>query len=185
MVTLQTKLFLGHIRNKDETGDLLLTDLEFTQVHSGLEHSILHSHTPLTFLLWTEKTWMTDYKRILHHTQGEIKIDKQWLPSRQRKHDRFLMNAFSTFTSDKSLLQILNNCRLYLQIFTLSDITSSDGRTLLKHPLNGHKSPHFSSAINWPVQSRPSTATWKLFSSTVKEIFCATNSNRLIRPLGS
>ena len=184
MAALQTKLFLGHVRNQDETGSLLLTDLEFTQVHSGLEHSILHPKTSLHFLIWTEKTWMTDYKQILHHTQGEIKIDHQWLPSKQRKHDRFLMHAFSHHITDRALLKILNNCRLYLQIFTLSDITSGDGRSILKHPLFGQKSPHFSSAINWPVQSKPSSATWKIFSSTVKKIFCVPNSNKLLRPLG-
>ena len=42
METLQTKLLLGHLRNGDETGQLLLADLEYTQIISGLEHSILH-----------------------------------------------------------------------------------------------------------------------------------------------
>ena len=134
MAILQTKLLVCHIRNSDETGKLLITDLEYTQLMSGLEHPILHQKTSLQLLIWTEHSWMTDYKKILQETQGEIKISNQWTPSKQRKHNKFLMLTFSQYTNDRESFRILNNCRLYLQIFTLADITSSEGTKILKKP---------------------------------------------------
>merc|ERR1712183_568249 len=57
MIIQQTKLFLGHIRNKDETGRLLISKLEYTQLVSGIGQPILHNSTPTSFLQWTPTTW--------------------------------------------------------------------------------------------------------------------------------
>ena len=42
MTIQQTKLLLGHIKNDDETGKLLITNLEYTQLMSDLEYPILN-----------------------------------------------------------------------------------------------------------------------------------------------
>ena len=165
MEILQTKLLLEHIRNGYETGKLLITDLEYNQLISGLEYPILPQKTSLQFLILTEHTWMTDYKKILQETQGELQISNQWLPSKQRKHEKFLMTTFSKYTNDKESLKILYNCRLYLQIFTLVDIISSDGIKILKNPLYGNKNPHAYSTLTWPKQQKPEKAPWKNFQT--------------------
>ena len=50
MTIQQTKLLLGHMRNGDETGKLLTTDLEYTQIYSSIDTPILHRTTPPHFL---------------------------------------------------------------------------------------------------------------------------------------
>ena len=184
MIIQQTKLLLGHMRNGDETGKLLTTDLEYTQIYSGIDTPILHRTTPPHFLQWREPSWMTNYKRILLDTNGEITINQQWLPSPQRKHDRFLMPTFYKFIPDKQSLIHLNNCRLYLQIFSISDLVSADGTKLLKHPLNGTRLLHCHSSLTWPHQKRPQKETWKFFSQVVRKIFCKPNTYTLKKPLG-
>ena len=151
METLQTNLLLGHIRD----GKLLVSDLDYTQILSGMKHSILHQKTPSHFIKRTEHTWMTDYKRILQETKGGVKISNQWLPSRQSKHNKFSMPIFHQFIQNQPSLKQLNNWRLYLQIFALSDLTYTEGTKLLKNPLNGVWSAHFISTFNWPNQKRP------------------------------
>ena len=71
----QTKMFLGYLRNEDETGKMLTSELEFTQLISGWTYPILHQQTPLFFLKWTPDMWITNFKRILHNLDGHVRIN--------------------------------------------------------------------------------------------------------------
>ena len=62
MAINQIKLFMGHIRNKDDTGKLLLSELEYVQLISGMQHPILNRSTKNTFLKWTPSCWITNFK---------------------------------------------------------------------------------------------------------------------------
>ena len=92
---------------------------------------------------------MLDYKLQIYTQshQWRNKIENQWQPLLQRKKDVFLMNAYSKFTKDTHTLKIMNNCRIHLRIITLSDITSADGKKLVKTQLYGHQSPSFMSEL--------------------------------------
>ena len=61
-----------------------------------------------------------------------------------KKKDIFLIETFEKRYKDEYTPQKINKYRLYLKIFTLSDITSSDGTHILKYPLTGNLSPSFS-----------------------------------------
>ena len=123
---------MGHIRNKDDTGKLLLSELEYVQLISGMQYPILNKSTKTIFLKWTPSCWIANFKQILNHIDGETRIENQWQPSLQRKKDVFLMEAYAKFTNNINTLKILNNCRIHLKIITLSDITSADGTKLIK-----------------------------------------------------
>ena len=129
-------------------------------------------------------TWITDFKKVLHEYGGEVILEGSWTPTLQRKHDIALMEYFSAHIPDKETLQLLNNCRLYLQIFTLSDISSSDGTKLTKCALSGHRNPAFQTLLHWPKQKRPSNKTWKRFSHILRTHFCTPHSLQLTVPLG-
>ena len=98
MAINQIKLFIGHVRNNDDTGKLLISELEYVQLISGIQHPVLNKGTPTHFLKWTPQCWITNFKLILSHIEGETKIANQWTPSLQRKNDIFLMEAFHKFT---------------------------------------------------------------------------------------
>ena len=51
-------------------------------------------------------------------------------PSREK--DKSIMSCFSKNSEDHSILKKLNYCRQYLNVTTLSDITSTDGTTVCK-----------------------------------------------------
>ena len=159
----EIKLFIGHIRNKDDTGKLSLSELEYVQLISGMQCPILNKSTKNTFLKWTPSCWITNFKQILKHIDGETRIENQWQSSLQRKKDVFLMEPYAKFTKDINTLKILNNCRIHLKIITLSDIISADGKKLIKTQLNGHQSPSFTSELVWPKQKRPDKKSWEIF----------------------
>ena len=110
LATQQTKIFLGHIRNGDETGKLLINELEFTQLHSGLTQPILNRKTPIDFITWTPDTWITNYKLILNKLNGEMTLENTWTPKLLRKHNISLMEFLSSCIKEKETFRIINNC---------------------------------------------------------------------------
>ena len=76
---------MGHVRNKDDTGKLLQSKLEYVQLTPGLQHPVLNRSTQSTFLKWTPSCWITNFKCILTHIDGETKIENQWKPSLHHK----------------------------------------------------------------------------------------------------
>jgi hypothetical protein len=64
-------------------------------------------------------------------------------------------------------LQEINRCRLYLQVFFLSDITDHIGRNIEDWVKQGHKQ-NSNSKWEWPVQQRPTS--WKAWKQAVDEV---------------
>jgi hypothetical protein len=62
-------------------------------------------------------------RKFLHAIEGSISVDEPFVPATPRQHDSYLMNMAMTFGrfSDANI-RLLNFCRLYLQVVTLSDI---------------------------------------------------------------
>jgi hypothetical protein len=68
-------------------------------------------------------TWITDLWEFLQHFSIELHDQAgQLLP--QRIHDKFLMEEFRKTFSGHELKQ-LNECRMFLEAVTLSDIVSA------------------------------------------------------------
>jgi hypothetical protein len=67
-------------------------------------------------------------------------------------------------------LEALNRCRIFLQVLTLSDITSADGRQLIVPILNGNKLVDRRSNLTWPVQQRPPPSDWRVWSSALSHL---------------
>ena len=184
LATQQTKIFLGYILNRDETGKLLPNKLEYTQQYSGYTHPILNRKTPTKFFNWTPDTWITNYKRILHILNGEMVVNNVWIPKLLCKKDVALMEYFSIHIEERATLKLINNCQMYLQIFTLAEMCSSDGTKFTKCSLYGHRNPSFHTLLHWPKQKRPSNFTWATFRSILCTHFCIPNSLQLLKPLG-
>ena len=67
-------------------------------------------------------------------------------------------------------LETLNRCRLYLQVFTLSDITSADGTTLIHHILQEEQLTDRKSCLSWPTQQHTQWADWILWSTALEHL---------------
>jgi hypothetical protein len=123
-------LILRHLRAYTTLGTILHQALEAYQVHACLLHPPLEytQHIPYVYALWINTS-----RTFLHKIDGKITI--QTLPPLPllRLHDNSIMQiAIDQNTFTKHELQLLNNCRLFLQITNLAEITNNSGTEI--HP---------------------------------------------------
>jgi hypothetical protein len=91
----------------------------------------------------------------------QVEVEHHWLPMLQRENDIMLMDFFMMLNFSPSQIKIINSCRLFLQVLTLSDITVEDGKSILPNCIQGLPSPDRISTLKWPTQLRPQIAAWK------------------------
>ena len=97
----------------------------------------------------------------------DMECDSQpWLLP-QRTYDRFIMEEISQLPNvtpmDLKYAQCCRHCRLFLGITTLTDITTSDGKTIAEWTLtHGLDNPR-PSPLLYPNQIRPNSTVWKVF----------------------
>ena len=87
------------------------------------------------------------------------------------------------FTRDE--LQSINRCRLYMQIFFLSDIVFGNGRVVLQEILDEQMISQRKSQWKWPRQTRPPPRDWNLFHIALHEVWIHSETQQLERPLGT
>ena len=66
-------------------------------------------------------------------------------------------------------LKIVNRCRIYLRVSTLSDIASGDGSKLNQSVFN--QTPFLRDHYNCPVQGKPPQKDWKVWNYVIKHCF--------------
>jgi hypothetical protein len=58
----------------------------------------------------------------------------------------------------------INECRLYLQVLTISDLSTACGTHILPEVFKGRRNPDRISTLHWPTTQRPTAwASWKRF----------------------
>lgn len=103
-----------------------------------------------------------------------------WLPPTQCKCNSFIMEKFTSLTQDSKTLQILNRCRIYLQVILLSDIVDTSGHTILLGVKQGALY-HRKSKLQWPIQGIPPRQDWQVWH---KFLLHLESRGNLIQPLG-
>ena len=89
---------------------------------------------------------------------------------------------------DSNDLKRLNTCRKILQVSTLSDICTADGRYIERNMLDGSSTPFPRSQYTWPVTPPAIPQSyWKLWRQALRRCFVQPNEHptRLHQPLGS
>ena len=92
-----------------------------------------------------------------------------------------IINA-NTFSNAE--ISRINLCRLYLQVFFLSDICSGNGKGIMNNYMLGLQSPIRTSKWVWPRQQRPTPKDWKLWNLAIKEVWVKSETHALKAPLG-
>ena len=176
----QLRLLIGHLRRGGETSRLLLIAISVMQQRIG--SSILFFNLPYPrYEGWTEKTWLTSLWKFLHITNVMIEMSDVPIPKIQREHDFFLMSEFIHLGFKKGDLELINQCRLYHQVFTAADIMVADGTRLDPIYTTNTRHPDRASSLQWPNQGCPSPKAWRKWNSALRHLL---RNNRLDCPLG-
>ena len=90
-----------------------------------------------------------------------------------RRHgDEFLTRIFIQHGYKGAALKRLNACRLFLQVETLSDITTADGRYILGWALEGCARLNPIRYHMWPNQGDPGKQAWSQWRQMLSECLC-------------
>jgi hypothetical protein len=166
-------LLTGSIRCNDETTKSIIALLESFIVTSGIIGNPMTNTQPTPYII---SPWMDTTRRFMHQYQITIEIPQLQTIQPLRQRDRGIMEMAMAYTTNKHKLIAINNCRLYLQVHTLAEITTTDGREIIKSAYTGttdlYNKPSFhkitQSKIIWPIQQRPPPTAWRIWQKWLR-----------------
>jgi hypothetical protein len=120
----QLQYLIGSIRCNDMTGQLARMMLEFAKLECGCIGNVFEQNYEGYHGTIIAKNWIKEIWSYVQLYDSKIQINGLWTPKSGREGDTSIMERITApeiFTTRE--LQEINRCRLYLQVFFLSDIT--------------------------------------------------------------
>lgn len=147
------------MRLQDKTGKLIAIDMTYIQLITGLTTLFLNENYT-HFQKWFEPGWLTSVWEFSSCSHLTYLMPNHWTPNPSRQHDKALMEFFLERKLHYSIIDSINRCRIYLQVITISDITSADGTYILPEVKLRKRPFGRKSTLEWPNQGQPSSLDW-------------------------
>ena len=145
--------YLFHQYAQEEISKLMDISLRLTQLETGRdEELLLHPKIPIGY---TTSTWTTQLRNFMGMHNLCIECTRGWQPRTQCVHDQMIMSLFLNKRISDYLLFHLNACRMYLQVTSLADIVTADGRYIRPEIVECNRIAQRSSQWTWPQQPDP------------------------------
>jgi hypothetical protein len=148
-------------RTPCQASTLLQVAIAWVQYQSGRGLPILTDvHTPLPYLT---ALWIPALRTFLANIDGQIKLHPNYILALQRHGDEYIIDKVvdsgALFTTLQ--LQQINWCRLYLDVSTVSNLTTANGKFIDTAISQGHCTI-LSSFSRWfrTNQACPSLESW-------------------------
>jgi hypothetical protein len=154
----QLQYLIGSLRTQDNTGDLYQMLLEYTQLECGTNTSILEADFTTYEPTILTKNWITECWRYLSLCKSTLAITGLWVPTKARQGDTAFKDEFLKQDMTEAQMKDVNRCRIYLQVFHISDITDLSGNNIEEWVKRGKRQSNRTRKWNWPVQQRPPAA---------------------------
>lgn len=152
----QVANFLKHWRTNTIVSKALKLAVCWSQWQAGTSTSIFQDvFTPLPHL---ECRWISSVRAFLTTIQGEIRLDSTHVMEGERRYDIHIMDYAQNcglFTQDD--IVILNYCRLFLHLTTVSEMLDADGRSIIPCLFHCRREPWFNPNTYVTLQHRPSS----------------------------
>jgi hypothetical protein len=152
------------------TGNLLRTSIEQCKVELGLGGDLFtHDYKKLHHLVtecWITKVWQELHLNdiVLHQCTPNLRL--------RCTNDHFIMDAFIHTGYKRRLLHDLNQCRIYLQVTTVSDMTNGTGTQLLPQALHCERYHDILlPTYIWPIQPEPNLRQKSEWRKAIKHTF--------------
>jgi hypothetical protein len=177
--TDKLRLFLGHLRTQDRTGKLIHIDMTDVQLLTG--SGTLFLNQPECDYKWLESGWLQSLWSFTSRYSFAFLYPNGWTPTKPRENDQFIMEAFIWQRIPLKHMRILNRCCLYLQVITLSNITTTDGLIILPEVKQGIRIEDRPSTLQWPTQGDPPQSEWRIWRQCLQSF---EHKGKLLQPLG-
>jgi len=170
-------LLMGHLYYNTEPGKMIRIALDNLQMEAGTSDNLLYDPTPS--LPYISHSWLTTIRDFLREHQLQLQIDNPWNFKRSRINDLFLMDTFRR----SGLFSIgdmknLNAVRLHLQVATLSDVVTADGKYLDTDYLAGRVSKQRRSPLSWIRQPEITATQQALWTHALVTTFSTSSGQR-------
>jgi len=159
--------------------------LEGLQQQIGLKNIIFdYPYEEYAFL--AESSWLKSHWKFI--SQQGYKV-QGWTEQQKPRRigDTFLMEQMieSGIISPDDLKKI-NRCRLYLQVWTIADIATGDGKEVSNSYYKGHRdNARDTKKTHWKEMKRPNINYWFIWQKYISIIFCNKENDLQLRtPLG-
>ena len=160
--------FIKYYRCNNNIGKLLSISLRWLHLISGLSYCPLYHPSPN--LHHIQDKWFSTTIRFLYETNGSIEtIERIHIFNRQ--NDSSLIEDFLLLEPSRTDPILLNQCRLFLHVTTLSDIATIDGTCIRRNCWEG-ATPN-SSPFLWPKQGTPSAKAWRVWRLYISQCYLA------------
>ena len=174
--TQHIMLLLKHYRYNNSIGQLLRISIRWLWLIAGFSFCPLR-RPQKTYHHITDR-WFRTTIHFLYECKASLELDER--PNvLSRENDSCLMEDFLLFAPTKTTLLRLNRCRLFLRVTTLSDLTSIDGKHIMRNCWDG--SAPVPSPLLWPRQESPSPKAWQTWRFYLAQCYLPDDQNRHIR----
>jgi hypothetical protein len=125
---IRLQYLLGHLRCGDTTGELMQMLLEYTQLECGCRGNPLQQDYKNYEGFLLNKSWIIEIWGHLSTCKATVEMNGLWEPKENRKSYLAIMERLIAYgrLAGKEL-QHINYCRIYLQVFLMSDIANVKG----------------------------------------------------------
>jgi len=122
----QIQHLIKHWRTKSDISKSLRIDLAWSQWQAGTSASILaDTHVPIDYI---ECRWLLSLREGLRSTQASVRLDQNFVQRPERLGDLHIMDvARRSKRYSPTDLRLLNYCRLYLHVTTVSELMDAIG----------------------------------------------------------
>jgi len=165
--------FLKHWRTDTTISTTLRIDLAWCQWQAGISTSLLIDTDP-DKLRYLEARWLPSLRTSLNQFGATLIVDEDFVPRPERSDDQYIMDiAYRVPGIDATTIRIINYCRLYLHVTTVSELFDATGTTLLPHMVQCERPPWFDPSVNVTIQRRPSDfqvrKRWQPFCTSLND----------------
>jgi hypothetical protein len=167
-------MLIGNLQLKDIVGQYLLHAMDYLYLHIGFEQKVM-SYPIVDASSFAIDCWITNTWHYLSSLDGTTISNSIELPL-HRENDSAIMKEASKFYKGIKLTRI-NAVRLFLQVFFLSDITTSDGWQICIEYRYSNRLRQRTSTLNWPIQSDPGDRAWTEWRAMLKTCHSHRDSN--------
>jgi hypothetical protein len=164
----QIDYFLKFWHTDGDAGSLLRIALSWNQLMAGVSWPILQNVTAPLPHLGTK--WMPSLRDFLSSIDSEIELDNSFLYPIQREHDFHIMDRVLGSGKFKPReVRLLNYCRLFLGVTTISNVTTADGKDIDCTMFLGTPTL-LASQTKWmqPEQAKPYAASWVIWRRALR-----------------
>jgi len=147
--------FLKHWRTKTILSSALRIALSWSQWQAGISRAILGY--PRITVPHLEARWINSLRQFLASIRGRIQVDIDYVQPKEREGDKYIMEmAMQSRLFTRQEMQIINYCRLFLHVTTVSELFNATGTQILPDMFNCHRPPWFNTTTYITLQRRPS-----------------------------